>query len=50
MVEYLLLLASTTKADWLDRASGVLTDHPLPIAGGAVALVLLLGWVLKPDR
>ena len=50
MVEYVILLVSTTGGHWADRITRVATDDPVLMWGGAAVLVLLLGWVLKPNR
>jgi hypothetical protein len=50
MVEYVLLLASTTGGALLDRATHALTDDPVLVWGGAAVLIVLMGWVLKPNR
>lgn len=50
MVEYVLLLVSTTGGHWLDRASRTLTEDPVLVWGGAAALLVLMVWVLKPNR
>jgi hypothetical protein len=50
MVEYVLLLFSATGGSWVDRAARAVTDDPVLLWGGAVVLVLVLGWVLKPNR
>jgi hypothetical protein len=50
MIEYVLLLASTTGAYWVDRATRAMADDPVLVWGGAAGIVLLMVWVLKPSR
>jgi hypothetical protein len=47
MVEYVLLLVATTGGHWFERATHALTNDPVLLWGGAAAIVLLMGWVLK---
>ena len=50
MIEYVLLLASTTGGRWVDRATSAFTNDPVLMWGAVVAIVLAMGWVLKPNR
>jgi len=43
-------LVSTTGTHLLDRASQAVVDDRVLMWGGVAVLVLLIGWVLKPNR
>ena len=49
MIEYVLLLGATGTR-WIERAQRAVTDDPVLLWGGAAALALVAGWVLKPNR
>ena len=50
MAEYALLLASTTGAQMLATVDRTLREDTLLWAGGALLLLLVAGWLLKPRR
>ncbi len=49
MAEYAILLVASSGTQWLQRLKGAL-DDPVLLWGGAAALILVAGWVLKPNR
>lgn len=49
MVEYLILLAASGSRV-LDRVTSSVTEDPVLLWGGVAAVVLVMIWVLKPNR
>ena len=50
MVEYVLLLAASTGGQWVERATNAFNDDPVLVWGMIAAVVVLMAWVLKPNR